>query len=458
MRNWNPIGLVSLAVCSAALGQAPLGTSFTYQGQLKDGAAPADGAYDFIFRLYDASSGGLQVGSSVTLADRIVTGGLFTVQLDFGASPFGGDARWLDIQVRPGASTGAYTLLTPRQPLSATPYALYALSGPGAGGPWATNGNDIYTTNTGEVGIGTTSPSAKLSVFGPENTGIADGCLQLWSPGGAFGNVMTMDGNEINAWSHLYINPDATTSVYMVTGGGNVGVGTASPGQRLDVNGRVRVRQNGTSSSGIYFYQDTPAADRGFVGMRTDTQMGLYGTQGAGWGLVMDVTNGRVGINTTAPAADLHVNGVARVNVLEIVGADLAEKFPVSDAETPEPGMVLMIDAANPGTLCLAKGAYNKRVAGVVSGANGLPAGSILGHLPGNEDAPPVALSGRVWVWCDATAQAIEPGDMLTTSDTPGHAMAATDASRSHGAIIGKAMTNLAKGQRGLVLTLVNLQ
>ncbi len=108
--------------------------------------------------------------------------------------------------------------------------------------------------------------------------------------------------------------------------------------------------------------------------------------------------------------------------------------------------------------ICLAKGAYNKCVAGVVSGANGLPAGSILGHLPGNEDAPAMALSGRVWVWCDATGQAIAAGDLLTTSETPGHAMAATEASRSHGAVIGKAMTTLARGERGMVLVLVNLQ
>lgn len=451
------LGLASCAFSAAAMAQAPLSTSFSYQGRLEDAAAPANGAYDFIFRLYDASSGGLQVGSTLTLNDRPVTDGLFTALLDFGSSPFGGDARWLDIQVRPGASTGAYSLLTPRQPLTAAPYALYALSGPGSGGPWAITGNNIYSTNTGNVGIGTNSPAIKLSVLGTENTGLGDGCLELISPGG-FGQVMTMDGNEINGWSQLYLNPDATTNIYMVMGGGDVGIGTTSPGYRLDVNGRARVRQNGTSSAGIYFYQDTPAADRGFVGMRSDTQIGFYGVPGAGWGFVMDVATGRVGINTTAPAADLHVNGVARVNVLEIVGADVAEKFPVSDAETPEPGKVLMIDADNPGKLCLAKGAYNTKVAGVVSGANGLPAGSVLGHLPGNEDAPPVALSGRVWVWCDAATQAIAPGDMLTTSDTPGYAMVASDAARSHGAIIGKAMTTLAQGEEGMVLVLVNLQ
>ena len=71
--------------------------------------------------------------------------------------------------------------------------------------------------------------------------------------------------------------------------------------------------------------------------------------------------------------------------------------------------------------------------------------------------ACPVALSGRVYVWADASYGAIEPGDMLTTSTIPGHAMKATDSDRSHGAVIGKAMSSLEKG-RGLVLVLVSLQ
>jgi hypothetical protein len=145
-----------------------------------------------------------------------------------------------------------------------------------------------------------------------------------------------------------------------------------------------------------------------------------------------------------------------QVPVLEITGADLAEKFPAS--EKLEPGMVVAIDKANPGQLCLARGAYNRCVAGVVSGANNFSVGAVLGNLPGHEDAPAIALSGRVYVQCDASAGAIEPGDMLTTSDTPGHAMKAADATRLTGSIIGKAMSPLAAGQRGMVLVLVNLQ
>jgi hypothetical protein len=167
------------------------------------------------------------------------------------------------------------------------------------------------------------------------------------------------------------------------------------------------------------------------------------------------IAGGNVGIGTVAPAAKLHVNGTTRTSVLEITGADLAEKFPAS--EKLEPGMVVAIDPQNPGKLCLARGAYNRCVAGVVSGANNFSAGAVLGNLPGHEDAPPIALSGRVYVQCDASSAPIQPGDLLTTSETPGYAMKATDRDRSHGAVIGKAMERLENG-RGLVLALVNLQ
>jgi hypothetical protein len=116
------------------------------------------------------------------------------------------------------------------------------------------------------------------------------------------------------------------------------------------------------------------------------------------------------------------------------------------------------IDPDNPGQLRKARGAYNKRVAGVVAGANGLSKGIVLGNLEGSEDHTPIAMSGRVWVYADATHEAIEPGDLLTTSDLPGHAMKASDPSRAHGAVIGKAMTRLEKGKTGMVLVLVNLQ
>lgn len=110
--------------------QAALGTAFTYQGYLTDDDAPADSAYDMQFALYDALSGGTQVGSTLTLEGVAVSDGVFTVQLDFGASAFVGDARYLAVSVRANGSGAVYTVLSPRQELTAAPYALYALGSP----------------------------------------------------------------------------------------------------------------------------------------------------------------------------------------------------------------------------------------------------------------------------------------------------------------------------------------
>lgn len=96
--------------------------AFTYQGQLTDSGNPANGVYDFTFILYDASVGGSQAGPVITRNDVPVSRGLFTVTLDFG-DIFNGTQYYLDISVRPGASTGSYTQIPPRQPLTATPYA-----------------------------------------------------------------------------------------------------------------------------------------------------------------------------------------------------------------------------------------------------------------------------------------------------------------------------------------------
>ncbi len=104
--------------------QSSIGTQFTYQGRLMDDGRLANGTYDFRFRLYDANTGGHQVGPTVIRNDIPVRNGLFNVTLDFGSIPFQGEARWLQIEVRPGTSTGSYTTLAPRQPIQAVPYAL----------------------------------------------------------------------------------------------------------------------------------------------------------------------------------------------------------------------------------------------------------------------------------------------------------------------------------------------
>lgn len=134
------LALLALFAATAACA-VPVGTQFTYQGGLQDGNAPANGLFDFEFRLFDDAFSGNPVGSILQLNDIPVENGVFSVQLNFGAAPFAGQARWLAIGVREGTSSGAYDPLTPRQSLTATPYALHALSGtPGPQGPQGPSG------------------------------------------------------------------------------------------------------------------------------------------------------------------------------------------------------------------------------------------------------------------------------------------------------------------------------
>jgi len=117
----------------------------------------------------------------------------------------------------------------------------------------------------------------------------------------------------------------------------------------------------------------------------------------------------------------------------------------------------VVIDARNPGHLKRSAAAYDKCVAGIVSGANGINPGISLqqeGVLDGGQN---VALSGRVYVKANTSAGPIAPGDFLTTSDIPGEAMKAADHDRAQGAILGKAMTALSQ-DAGTVLVLVTLQ
>ena len=118
---------------------------------------------------------------------------------------------------------------------------------------------------------------------------------------------------------------------------------------------------------------------------------------------------------------------------------------------------MVVIDEANPGQLKLTDQPYDTRVAGVVSGANGIHPGIQMHQQGLLEGGKNVALTGRVYVQADTSNGAIKPGDLLTTSSTPGHAMKVTDHARAAGAILGKAMTGLSEG-KGMVLVLVTLQ
>jgi hypothetical protein len=137
-------------------------------------------------------------------------------------------------------------------------------------------------------------------------------------------------------------------------------------------------------------------------------------------------------------------------------GADIAEPFPMSHANIPK-GSVMVIDEENPGQLRRSSEPYDTHVAGIVSGANGINPGLSLRQEGALDEGQNVALTGRVYVLADASNGTIKPGDLLTTSSTPGHAMKVTDHFRAQGAILGKAMSALNEG-KGMVLVLVTLQ
>jgi len=172
------IYLLLLALLSLPGFAHAQGTAIGYQGRLNDNDAPANGLYDLKFTVYDAPSGGNAVGSTVDVNDLGVINGLFTVTLDPGANVFTGAARWLNISVRPGASLGVYTDLSPRQALTATPYALYALTPAGPQGSQGPKGDP------GEVGAaGTTGAS------GPQGFPGVEGAVGSVGPQGLVGST-----------------------------------------------------------------------------------------------------------------------------------------------------------------------------------------------------------------------------------------------------------------------------
>jgi hypothetical protein len=220
-----------------AAAQAPPGTVFTYQGRLKDAGSPANGLHDLRFRLFDAFVGGGQVGATLCADDVSVTDGLFTLALDFGAQ-FAGQERFLEIEVR--ADTGldcanatGFVTLAPRQALTAAPYAMFSA------GPWQTNAGNLFYTS-GTVGIGTSNPTALLSVqggglhvFDNANQGIALATNSF---------SLTNASNEDPVYQYNFSNDRHTWltggSEHMVLNNlGRVGIGTTTPGTRLDVMG-----------------------------------------------------------------------------------------------------------------------------------------------------------------------------------------------------------------------------
>ncbi len=353
----------------------------------------------------------------------------------------------------------------------------YWLSGDG-------DNEGVYVKPDGKVGIGKSDPLEKLEVSGDlgirgsrddsalvsvANSGTSHG-MSAYASGseatGVHGSSSGASGKGIYGYAghssgtnygvYGATNSSSGYGGYFLGRGyfsGNVGIGTAAPTARLQVRGgRVYVDSDN--------FGGTPTIDMAIgdtdTGLNSagDGQLDVYSNNSK----IMSIRNDAVGIGTDVPGTKLDVAGTTRTEVLIITGgADVAEPFPISNSEEIPKGSVVVIDEDNPGQLKLSDCPYDKRVAGVVSGAGGINPGLTLSQQGITDEGINVALSGRVYVLADCSNGAINPGDMLTTSSTPGYAMKATDRERSYGAVIGKAMSSLEEG-RGLVLALVNLQ
>jgi hypothetical protein len=526
------LALGAIAFMASSAEATPMGTAFTYQGQLIDANVPGDGVFEFQFELYDSPEDGNQLDGTVALRGVDVIDGYFTVELDFGGAVFDGDACWLEIGLRPSGTTNPFTILTPRQELTPTPYALYAAN-TSADDDWMVLGDNMYSIPLGNVGIGTSSPSARLSIqmkgnpispsdvggliikdamynsgnqldiqdcLGNTNflvdhvgrvgigtnspeaalhvkgTGWPNSFVYLQSDLGEDTGIRLYEGNNVK-W-HIFnmseigglriCNSDFSKDVFFAKqSNGKVGIGTTNPTAVLDVLSRGTnedvITAHASDGSKLFNVEETGTGD-GLVSVMDnagDMKIFLNSRNLFGSFISSPLYVGAAEFPPIGPGLTVKGNILVRskstgMNVLELgEGLDYAEGFDVTEDADIEPGTVLVIDCDNPGKLTVSRSAYDSKVAGIVAGANGIGSGVRLGVGQFDHD---VALAGRVYCKVDATQAAVLAGDLLTTSDTAGYAMKATDYDRARGAVLGKAMQKLQLGHKGQILVLVTLQ
>lgn len=262
-------------------------------------------------------------------------------------------------------------------------------------------------------------------------------------------------GAAVNLTNRFAINKD-----------GDVGIGAIAPEELLHVRaGNLRL-DSGNKRAIMMLHKGSTGttAYGGEIRLYSndDSTVIIRGADGVGQGgEIIFIDPGGTG-STMELDGDYAGSGRSRIIVDELQikgGADFAEYFDVAPAgdAAPEAGMLVSIDEAHPGKLVVSSRAADKKVAGVISGAGGVRPGLMMGQGGSvASGAHPVAITGRVFVKADASRRAIAPGDLLTTSDVPGYAMRAGKSSR--GAVIGKAMSGLARGRRGEVLVLLGIQ
>jgi len=238
--------LTVVLIGGVALGQS----GFTYQGRLTDGGTPANGNYDLQFALFDAADGNSQIGQTKTVSSVPVSAGVFTVTLDFGANAFSGANRFLEISARPSGA-GAFTLLTPRQSITSTPYAVRSLSA--ATADTATNAQQLgnLPANTYVLTV-----DQRLSDPRPPTSGSSNYIQNGNGPQAANFNISgngtaggALSGNTVNAATQYNLGGQKILSLsndnsLSLGSSGNVGIGIVS-NSKLAVAGTVESTAGG---------------------------------------------------------------------------------------------------------------------------------------------------------------------------------------------------------------------
>jgi hypothetical protein len=337
-----------------------------------------------------------------------------------------------------------------------------ALNGPG-GAPLA-NGNysltfRFYSNAVGGVAIGETNVPGVTVAGGVASTAIP--VQPAWFDGSTryLGIGVSSNGTVLAG----ELSPRVLVSMVPYSA-----YSYATRGILVDSNDRV-VIGNGTPKATLNVARPT----RGEPSVPGDGHIWLAGVSGGGE-LLLGVNNrgsflqsfqqlplalnpagSNVGVGTDRPQALLDVNGTTRTSVLQITGgADLAEHLSVTDSNPQdefkvEPGMVVSIDSTGARKFKLSDEPYDRKRVGIISGGNGVKPGLVL-RDEGNPSADgehPIALTGQVWCRADAAFGPIAPGDLLTTSATPGHAMRVSDFDRARFAVLGQALTVLKEGR-----------
>lgn len=469
-----------LALAEGPETQAALGTEFTYQGHLKLGGGAINQPCDFGFSLWDSESGTTgKIGSSQYLMDVPVQNGRFTAVMDFGAGSFQGDERWLEIEVRYPTDIDPWVTLTPRQKLTATPYALYALNSPDHWGEsWSGNGVGLVLSSNDYYGLWATSGSGYPAVVGNATGGSVvlptggDGLHGMGSNNGVYGWGSTagvtgdsssgtgvkgtstsshgVHGHSTNG-NGVFAHSDNGTSIY-VDGAGGYGLNVNSAGQSgiyVHSAGHDGIRVNSANWSGVYVYGAGSDAIR---------------VQGAGQDGLRIFSATRNFIRLGPHVDDLRMIVATSGDVYSdgefySTGADFAELMTPPEGAACEPGDVLVIGPDGKPQLSSAPNATN--LLGVHSTDPAYVGGS--GDNFDIEGMIPVGITGIAPVKVSAENGPITPGDMLTSSSLPGHAMRASEVTIDDvtfyrpGTILGKALEPLDEGT-GVISALVALQ